>query len=402
MAFNIPGVPFKLTPEDMGQPRDLASSLMKGYEAAFKPRNLSEELLNKQLTNKINRPKAEDAQGWYELEKRMKDAGINATESNTGLDQYRGDLMKAQANNLNRKPAITGETAQLFALRDNYDPGSKEYEQISKIIELKGTPTSGTQLNIDPSTGAVTFSSGGRGGAGPASFQTVDSNGNPVIVSKPSGASVNAQQSQGAASAAREAVEPIAQMPYLGLGGSIGMAQDFYNYKHGSDEAGDRLAMAAAMDMFAPDIAFNQLTAMGQKNPTIPAIQHQLESIKQGWPNVTNKMVNNLPPELQKKAKEIHSMLMDTIGGARQQHAAEGYPIKLKRSVSKEEPPKKLRAEGRAFKSMAEKIKSDEKERVWDVERAKRFNVSPETILKARSEGVKSDSEMRNWLQRNK
>lgn len=358
VGFNLPGVPFKLTPQDMGQPVDLASSLMKGYEAAFKPKNLSEELLNKQLTNKINRPKAEDAQGWYELEKRMKQANASATESNTGLDQFRGDLMQAQTENLRRKPALSGETAQLFQLRDQYSPGSKEYEQINKIIELKGMPTSGTQLNVDPSTGAVTFSSGGRGAAGAASVQTVDANGNPIIISKPSGASVNSQQSQGAASAAREAVEPIAQMPYLGLGGTLGMAQDFYNYKQGDEKAGDRLAMAAAMDMFAPDLAFNQLTAMGQKNPTIPAIQHQLNSIKQGWPSAASKMVNNLPPELQKKAKEIHSMLMDTIGGARQQYAAEGYPIKLKRATEKKESLKKVKAEG----SIENRVNPDRKQ----------------------------------------
>lgn len=91
MAFNIPGVPFKLTPQDMGG-FDLAGSLRSGmqtYEqgvkSAYAPKNASEALLAQQLNNKINQAKAQ-----YAMQNEA--ANLAHTQAGTGLigEQTRG------------------------------------------------------------------------------------------------------------------------------------------------------------------------------------------------------------------------------------------------------------------------------------------------------------------------
>jgi hypothetical protein len=61
----------KLTAADMGAP-DYADALRKGFQASadvYKPSTAASTLLAKMLENKINQPKAQDAQGWYDLQK---------------------------------------------------------------------------------------------------------------------------------------------------------------------------------------------------------------------------------------------------------------------------------------------------------------------------------------------
>lgn len=89
MPFNIQPFNFKLTGKDLGG-FDLHDAIQKGFksykdyhEAANTPKRLSEALLAAQLQNKINKPKAEDAQNWYELEKR----GLSDTHGLSGLNQ---------------------------------------------------------------------------------------------------------------------------------------------------------------------------------------------------------------------------------------------------------------------------------------------------------------------------
>ncbi len=86
MALNIPGVPFKLTPQDMGG-FDLGAALRSGLQtneamqkARVLPKDLAESLLSKQLQNKINQPKADYAN-------EITQADLANTQANTGLLQ---------------------------------------------------------------------------------------------------------------------------------------------------------------------------------------------------------------------------------------------------------------------------------------------------------------------------
>ncbi len=76
---------FQLRPEEAsGQPdyqkalQDVFKNVQGAYDTAYKPKNMAEALLAAQIQNKINQPKADDAQGWYNLQK-------EALQSETGL-----------------------------------------------------------------------------------------------------------------------------------------------------------------------------------------------------------------------------------------------------------------------------------------------------------------------------
>ena len=100
------------------------------------------------------------------------------------------------------------------------------------------------------------------------------------------------------------------------------------HYKKGDKAAGERLVRAAVAKLIAPEYAGFQLASQGI-SATIPALNHQFETIKQGWPEAANLVVENLPPELQKEAKKQHAALLKEIKQAKEQHAARGYPVKV-------------------------------------------------------------------------
>ena len=145
MALNLPSVPFKLTPEDMGAP-DYAGSLLSGLqggtEAYFRAPKMAQQLLDMQLRNKINKPYAEGAQRMFESDVGGREASrahqelINKylpREKETSLyhDQLinkylPGELAaKARERELEAKypglgkPGLIGQLASLRYMRDN-------------------------------------------------------------------------------------------------------------------------------------------------------------------------------------------------------------------------------------------------------------------------------------------
>lgn len=95
MPINLPGVPFKLTPQDMGG-FDVGDALKQGFnlnkqfqEARTMPKKLAEELLAKQLQNKINQPKADYA-------KDITLADLEHTRSGTGLQNIQTQTANAK------------------------------------------------------------------------------------------------------------------------------------------------------------------------------------------------------------------------------------------------------------------------------------------------------------------
>lgn len=145
MAYQPSWQPFRLSKEDVGIP-DYAKALSQGFQTAadkYKPATAASDLLTKMLQAKINTPKAEDAQGWYDLEKKYKNAMIDKA---------------------NRPDAITGETAQLFRLRDSLPPGP-DRDKVDQIITLKSQGNAGTTV-YNPDTGEPLVQVGGPVGGG--------------------------------------------------------------------------------------------------------------------------------------------------------------------------------------------------------------------------------------------
>ena len=103
MAFDIAGVPYKLTPQDMGG-FDLGAALKSGLEnyntfqeARYKPQNLQQALLSAQLQNRINQPKADYAKDITLADLAKTQAGTKAVTSDTALNEFRKQLLQAQA-----------------------------------------------------------------------------------------------------------------------------------------------------------------------------------------------------------------------------------------------------------------------------------------------------------------
>lgn len=108
---------FRLSPEEAGGGPDYMKALQAGLQGAadvYKPRTAAEGLLAKMLENKINQPKADDAQGWYETER-----------------DYRRALTKQAL----REPQLGGEAGLLDYLIKNKDRisqlGANDYSQDS-------------------------------------------------------------------------------------------------------------------------------------------------------------------------------------------------------------------------------------------------------------------------------
>ncbi len=91
MVYNASFLPQMLTKEQTGIP-DYAKALQAGMQTAadvYKPKTMQEQLLHMQMENKINKPKADDAQNWYQ-------AQLQELQSGNGL---RGaQLQKALAD----------------------------------------------------------------------------------------------------------------------------------------------------------------------------------------------------------------------------------------------------------------------------------------------------------------
>lgn len=170
MAFNIPGLPFKLTPQDMGGV-DLADSLSKGfkmygdyYDAQYKPKNLAEALLASQLQNKINQPKADHAE-------EITLADLAHTRAGTGLIGAQTDEARFYAKNpLLKLPGAAGQIGASLYLNQNQGtsqptdstdkqdtnqtsaPGSVGANYPQMILDSLSSKTSGAMAKADYDT----------------------------------------------------------------------------------------------------------------------------------------------------------------------------------------------------------------------------------------------------------
>lgn len=140
----------------------------------------------------------------------------------------------------------------------------------------------------------------------------------------------------GPANEARESLQSEVSMPkeYSGFGGSANMAADLLNYNlYKNKEAGDRLIKAAVAERLVPEYAGFQLTSQGIK-ATVPALEHQTNAIRQGWPLASHKVTNNLPPELQKEAERLHNEAVRNVNKTREEFNIRGGRSESKGSKS--------------------------------------------------------------------
>lgn len=171
MAYSPIMPNMKLSAQDMGVP-DYMAALQQGMqgsqmasETVQKPRQLSEALLNSILQNKMNTPKAEGAQLAFDTDIGYKQALTNAA---------------------NRPSQMTGETAQLFALRNSMN-NPDDRKIVDDILARKAAGSSGTTV-FDPASGQPLVQIGGGSGksSGGGAFM------NPVtgeMISQPTPAS---------------------------------------------------------------------------------------------------------------------------------------------------------------------------------------------------------------------
>lgn len=124
MALNLPQVPFKLTPEDMGVP-DYIGALTKGFDAyksgaqaIYEPRNLASELAHKDLVNKYYGPKSEAE---------IKNLEASAAHSNRLASPEFGDDLSGFAK----------ESYGMEQLRNRFGEDSPVYQQAKKAFDAR-------------------------------------------------------------------------------------------------------------------------------------------------------------------------------------------------------------------------------------------------------------------------
>jgi hypothetical protein len=129
IGFNLPNGAFRLNAQEAGGQPDYMAALQQGLkgsqmaaETVMKPQSLSEALLQAQLKNAHDRTINNYLPQQQESE-------INARESNTGLDAFRRELMKAQTEHARRQ----SEMAQ------------SPYEKDLRALQLKGAEERQTQ-----------------------------------------------------------------------------------------------------------------------------------------------------------------------------------------------------------------------------------------------------------------
>jgi len=325
----------KLTAADMGAP-DYADALRKGFQTSadvYKPSTAAAGLLDAMLKNK-------QQQILNQYLPRIAEARAGSMEANQALIPYRQKLLEAQTQRALQVPKSTYSNLEKAMqgyerVKQQYGESSPEASQFKNYIERLSQGNAGLQLTTDPNTGALTsLSFGGGGRNSPQSILTTDENGNQVVVSKPTTAQSTTQQKSSLSEIGRQTIANEAEMPYVGSGSNAKLLEDRINYDKGNKEAGERLVKAAVAKMIAPEYAGFQLASQGIP-ATIPALKHQYETIQQGWPISTNLVLDNLPPELQKEAKKQHAKLLAKIKGAKELHAAKGYPVKVGENTNK-------------------------------------------------------------------
>jgi hypothetical protein len=206
---------------------------------------------------------------------------------------------------------------------------SEQVKQMEDYVARLSEGTPGMQLNVDPATGAVSFSTGR--GQRSLTQQLVDGQ----IVTQPTTATMTAHQKQQLASIAREKALEHIEQPYLGLGATFQMADDLKTYQTSPnqklrEDAKNRLIKSAVSEKIVPEIAALQLNSQGVP-ATVHALEKQEQSIRQGWPMFGKAFVDNLPSDLQEEVVKEHNKRLKELTDIRQKYFVKGMPVDVER-----------------------------------------------------------------------
>lgn len=261
MALNLPQMPFKLTPQDMGN-FDLGSAIGSGLK------NYQE--------------------------------GVNA--------KYRPQLMEATVNELKGRAQKNMMMSRLF-------------ESLLGGGDMNGGGGEGIPGNQGNLKAAMI-----------KAFTGVD----PYLMTpqqeqdfKTAAAIKQASQKKnidtGVSDIARESLQNIVSMPkeYMGAFGSAKMTKDRIAAGLGDEDAKERLIQAAVAERLVPEYSGFQLQSQGQR-ATVPALAHQQQAIRQGWPHVSKALSGYLTPDLQKEVERRHNEAVKKVNQLRESYLSSG------------------------------------------------------------------------------
>lgn len=141
----------------------------------------------------------------------------------------------------------------------------------------------------------------------------------------------------GSSDIARESLQNTVSMPkeYMGAFGSINMLKDRASAENGDENARNRLIQAAVAERLVPEYSGFQLMSQGQR-ATVPALQHQQEAIRQGWPMISKHIVGNLSAEDQKEVERQHNEAVRKVNRMREDFLRSGGKNRNQSSLEKE------------------------------------------------------------------
>lgn len=192
----------------------------------------------------------------------------------------------------------------------------------------------------------------------------------------------------GASDVVRERLQNVVSMPkeYMGAFGSLSQTKDRLASQLGDKAASERLIQAALAERLLPEYAGAQLQSQGIRS-TVPALEHQRQAIRQGWPNASNFISGNLPPELQKEVERRHNEAVKSVNRNREKFLSSGG--------KRDEESTSDREVGININEVAHRLGVNPSHIIEDAEF---FKTDPENIISALQAGVKSEDEMRDWL----
>jgi len=274
MAVNIPGMPFKLTAQDMGG-FDLGKAISGGLQNY--QQGIKSKYAPQMMEAQVNKLKA-DAQ------------------KNMMLSQLFGSIMGAEGG-----PSLGGGQEGVGSGGNLKAAVLKAFTGIDPYLM---SPQQEQDLKIAGATRQL------------ANKKNIETGGANVV---------------------RENLQDKVSLPkeYVDIGGHYNMLKDIALSKMGDKEAKERLIQAATANKLVPEYAAAQLAAIGQQRPGVATTQHQISAITQGWPKFSQKIIGNLPGDIQKEAESRHNKAVKDISQTRSQFYSGGGKSSPKLSSGK-------------------------------------------------------------------
>ena len=246
MAINFPNLP-RFTPQEAGSLPDLQQAIMQGLGNYMQPKQMAQDFLAKQLSNKILGTQAQYAEPMAQASLQQK---LMEQQFAPQLHQAKLGLLEAQAQK-QLQPTMQQELLPYQI-------------ELTKAKTKAALPKAATL----PKAGKMTaYEQKREAGGGVLDYLT------PVIQ----------------------------KQPYIGTFASSQVASDLAAYKK-DPKAKERLIDYATASGLIPEHTSGALSSQGLQT-TVDALKHQRQATTQGWPMFYEKQVAALPKEIQVEAK---------------------------------------------------------------------------------------------------